>query len=100
MLCEQGLKNVNGIQQCFCGGNDSITVYPCCFFAPINVITGRLHVTENTRTIHRYMGSWSTSKVSAKRCGMRELLLAIRANLPESVLILMNKIKRRNYRIS
>ena len=99
-LCEQGLRNSKGIQCCFCEGNDSITVYPSEYFAPINVVSGRLHITDNTRTIHRYMGSWSASKVSVKGLGVRELLLAIRGNMPEWVLIMMNKIKRRKYRTS
>ena len=53
-LCARGLKNVPGIQVV-----DGIYIYPSEYFAPINAISRRLHITPNTRTIHRYMASWS-----------------------------------------
>ena len=69
-----------------------ITVYPHEYFAPIDVITGRLHVTPNTYSIHRYMGSWD----SDKKMGLKDRL---RNLLPEWVFYLNNRIKRRRYRI-
>ena len=94
-LMEEGLKNIKGIQRV-----GDIFVYPQEYFAPINVITGRLHITDNTRTVHRYMGSWDSSRGCVKRLRWRGILHVIRGNLPEWVLILMNKIKRRKYRTS
>lgn len=84
-LMEKGLKNVQGIQQI-----GDIIVYPSEYFAPINIVSGRLHVTENTRTIHRYMGSWSRRMTIKER---------IRGIIPEWVFILNNRIKRRSYRV-
>lgn len=81
-LMEKGLECKRGIQQV-----DGITIYPREYFAPINVVTGRLHITENTRAIHQYMGSWKTGKGSWKEC--------IRRNVPEWCLLLLNRIKRR-----
>lgn len=80
-LMEKGLKCKRGIQQV-----DGITIYPREYFAPINVVTGRLHITENTRAIHQYMGSWTTGKDSWKE--------RIRKNVPEWCLLLLNRIKR------
>lgn len=85
-LCAIGLKNVPGIQTV--GG---ITVYPHEYFAPINVMTGRLKITDNTRTIHRYMGSWSSGGKSIKE--------RVRGMLPDFFFVCYNKIKRRRYRI-
>ena len=85
-LMEEGLKNVKGIQQV-----GDITVYPHEFFAPINVISGKLHVTPNTHTIHHYMGSWDIKNHSIKD--------VIRNIMPEWVFFLNNRIKRRKYRI-
>lgn len=115
MLCEYGLKNVKDIQTIDVSSSSlssnlsplpsessnhsSIAIYPSEYFAPINVITGRLHITENTRTIHRYMGSWNVSQVSVNRLGAREIAQIIRHYLPECILILMNKIKRRRYKV-
>lgn len=108
MLCKYGLKNVSGMQtvsipyeehSSISTEHSIITVYPSEYFAPINVITGRLHITENTRTIHRYMGSWNVSQVSVNRLGVREIAQIIRHYLPECILILMNKIKRRRYKV-
>lgn len=97
MLCSRGVKNVGGIQ--IVGGKDSlsgsneggITVYPAEYFAPINAITNRLHLTKETRTIHRYAGSWGT--------GSPTLTSKIKHYLPDFVLIMINKIKRRGYKI-
>ena len=85
-LVEEGLKNVKGIQQV-----GDITFYPHEYFAPINVISGKLHITSNTHTIHHYMGSWDNKNHSIKD--------VIRNILPEWVFFLNNRIKRRKYRI-
>lgn len=86
MLCSMGLENVKGIQKV-----EDITIYPREYFAPIDVITGRLHITNNTHTIHRYMGSWNKGKKSRKDI--------IRQFTPSWVFYLNNKIKRRNFKI-
>lgn len=73
--------------QSVCG----INIYPHEYFAPINVLTTRLNITPNTRTVHRYMGSWGT--------GERSLKDRIRGLVPEALFMIYNKIKRRRYRI-
>ena len=84
-LVNEGLRNMKGIQQI-----GDIIVYPSEYFAPINIVSGRLHLTENTRTIHRYMGSWSGRMTIKER---------IRGIIPEWLFILNNRIKRRSYRV-
>ena len=84
-LIVDGLENAGGIQQI-----GDITIYPSEYFAPINVITGRLHVTANTRTIHRYMGSWNGKKSFKEK---------FRSFMPEFLFLMINKMKRRKYRI-
>lgn len=37
---------------------DGITIYPNDFFNPLNDYDGRLHITENTRSVHYYAKSW------------------------------------------
>lgn len=86
-LVERGLRNVPGIQQA-----GDITVYPAEYFAPINVMTGRLRITPNTRTIHRYMGSWDGKKQG------QSLKQRLRGLLPDWVFVLNNRWKRRNYK--
>ena len=86
-LCKLGLKNVQGIQEV-----QGIKVYPHEYFAPIDVISGKLHITKNTYTIHRYMGSW----VDKRHRSWKDL---IRSYIPEWVFYLNNKIKRRRYKI-
>lgn len=87
-LCELGLKNIQGIQNV----QGDITIYPHEYFAPIDVISGKLHITENTYTIHRYMGSWGDKR-------HRSLKDLIRSYVPEWVFYLNNRIKRRRYKI-
>ena len=86
-LCEEGLKNIKGVQVV-----DGINIYPHDYFSPINMISGRLHITPNTHTIHRFMGSWGVKKKSLKDI--------IRESLPEWIFILNNRIKRRKYRVN
>jgi len=86
-LCSAGLQNTKGIQVV-----QNIRCYPSEYFAPINSITNRMHITDNTRTIHRYAGSWGngtdvTMSNRLKQCA------------PEWILLLINRIKRRRYRI-
>ena len=95
-LMEEGLQNKKGIQQV-----GDITVYPHEYFAPIDVITERLHITPITYTIHRYMGSWGENGTSYKNENLNfdYLKKRLRDALPEWVLYLNNRIKRRKYRI-
>ena len=86
-LCEEGLKNIKGVQVV-----DGINIYPHDYFSPINMISGKLHVTQNTHTIHRFMGSWGVKKKSLKDI--------IRESLPEWIFFFNNRIKRRKYRVN
>lgn len=65
-----------------------ITIYPAEYFAPIHFVTRRLHITNNTRTIHRYMGSWADKKPT--------MLEKFKRFCPEWLLIISNKIKRKD----
>lgn len=37
---------------------EDIYIYPPDYFCPLNYYTGRLVLTDNSRTIHHYLGSW------------------------------------------
>lgn len=82
ILLDNGLKNINGIQNI---GN--VWVYPSEFFCPINVTTGRMHITANTRTIHHYAASWADKKFSLKNW--------LKRLLPENVVLQIIQIKSR-----
>lgn len=86
-LMNEGLKNIKGIQQV-----GDIIVYPREYFAPINVISGKLHIGISTYTIHHYMGTWNGDKNKTLKKKMRMIL-------PEWVFLWNNRIKRRKYRI-
>ncbi len=53
ILYTHGLQNSMDIQ--FVAG---IKIYPSEYFCPINMDTGKLEITENTYTIHRFSASW------------------------------------------
>lgn len=57
LLCEHGLKNTPDIQ-CVCG----INIYPQDYFCPMDYDSGKLSITDNTRTIHHYAKSWHGKK--------------------------------------
>ena len=42
---------------------EGITIYPSDYFNPMDSLTGRLSVSKNTRSIHRYANSWSDSSI-------------------------------------
>ena len=83
VLERNGLKQISGVQELA-----GITIYPAEYFAPIHFITRRLHVTSNTRTIHRYMASWKERK-------NKSLLDWIKHYCPESLLLWYNRLSNR-----
>lgn len=87
-LCARGLKNVPGVQQV-----QDMYVYPSEYFAPINAVSRRLHITENTRTIHRYMASWAEQKNKS----LRDYIMHY---IPECLFFWNNKRKRKYYMIN
>lgn len=83
LFLQKGLQSSNQIQHV-----NNFWIYPSEYFCPINVTTGRLHITKNTRTIHHYAGTWiEGNKISFKNI--------IRKYMPESVLLLYNKLKNK-----
>lgn len=54
VLIENGLKPSNDIQEVA-----GIWIYPADYFNPLESLTGKLKITDNTRSIHWYMNSWS-----------------------------------------
>ncbi len=84
ILLENGLQLEPGIQRL-----DGVNIYPSEYFCPINLTTGRLHITSNTRTIHHYSGSWVHGKFSFKKW--------IKRVLPENIVlkIIQQKSKRK-----
>lgn len=55
VLTKNGLKNTPGIQII-----RGISIYPSEYFNPLDSLTGKLHKTSNSRTIHWYDNSWSS----------------------------------------
>lgn len=53
ILREYGLNNSTGIQYV-----NEIYIYPKCYFNPFDDATGRLNITQQTRTIHWYSKTW------------------------------------------
>lgn len=86
-LCRSGLRSVKGIQNV-----RGINIYPRAYFSPINVITSKCTITEQTYSIHRFTSTWSENK-------SRNIKDYLRHYLPEWVFYLVNHIKRKRYRI-
>ena len=77
MKCKTGIQNVAGF-----------TIYPAESFAPIHFVTRRLHITENTRTIHHYAASWKEGQSYWKK--------RIQKILPEFLLLYYHNWKNRD----
>lgn len=57
ILVENGLQNTNDIQKV-----QDIWIYPVDYFNPLNDLTGKLEVTDNTRSIHWYTKTWEKKR--------------------------------------
>ena len=53
LLKELGMQESNTLQKV-----GDITIYPAEYFNPLDIGTGELHVSPNTRSIHWFMASW------------------------------------------
>ncbi|CYU74042.1 glycosyltransferase family 32 protein [Streptococcus suis] len=62
ILKDKGIRKVADIQMI-----DNITVYPPEYFAPLNMLTNKLKITENTYSIHHYDSSWYVGNVKWKK---------------------------------
>ena len=82
ILFKHGLANIPGIQTI-----EGIKIYPSEYFCPRNIVTKRFHITPNTRTIHRYAGTWSNPTLKGK---IKKRLHKI---LPEQILFFYNRAK-------
>lgn len=85
MLYKYGLRNRNEIQECA-----GIYIYPNDYFNPINIITKRLHITNNTRSIHHFAASWVEPSIKGK------IKKIVRSIIPEKILLSYNNLKSRN----
>lgn len=54
ILISHGLEAIPEIQKL-----EDVYIYPPDFFNPLDSITGKVRITDNTRSIHWYMNSWS-----------------------------------------
>lgn len=55
LLKEAGMKPSDEVQNVA-----GIWIYPCDYFNPLDDLTGKLKITDNTRSIHWYAASWRT----------------------------------------
>lgn len=75
LLSQYGLKNTNDIQKC--GG---IWIYPKEWFCPMSP-AGDMNLTDNSRLIHHYAGSWLSPKSKIKKRIIRFLGRRISNNI-------------------
>ena len=57
LLKKHGLQDTAQVQKIA-----GITIYPAEYFCPINMKTGKLEITDNTYSIHRFAASWVPAK--------------------------------------
>ena len=82
ILVNSGLKPINNIQFV-----KEVYIYPSEFFCPIDIVTKRLRITTNSRTIHHYSASWKDITF------IDRLKKQIRKFLPSQFLYWYNKKK-------
>ena len=85
ILVKHGLKHTHKIQII-----EGFHIYPYDYFNPINITTKRLHITDNTRSIHHFAASWVEASLKTKFKKIAQKII------PEFILIKYNKIKFNN----
>ena len=86
-LKEHGLATADGVQKI-----EGINIFPAEYFSPIDMRNGKMTITENTRSIHRYAASWE-SKYSVIR---GKIYRFIKRTFGESVAEQFKKVLGRN----
>lgn len=82
-LLGKGLKEISEIQKC-----SGITIYPKDYFNPKSQVDGKIRLTENTRSIHHFAGTWMNRS--------EKIRIFIRGLLGERFLKLIRPLYKRN----
>lgn len=85
IMVQKGLKPENKLQLIA-----GINIYPADFFNPIDFVSKKLKITENTHSIHWYMASWKDVSL------IERLKSVVYSILPEKVIRLYKKMKTRH----
>lgn len=96
-LFAKGLENKSGVQIISFSNNPSLYVYPSDYFSPINIISRKLHITENTRSIHHFLGNWDNNPKPTDSFSTA-IRKRIYKAIPEYCFLFYNKIIRYRYR--
>lgn len=62
LLIQHGMSATAGVQKV-----GDFAIYPVEYFNPLDVATGRLNITPNTRSIHWFMASWLPPQAAWKK---------------------------------
>lgn len=99
ILIQHGFQKENKLQ--YIAG---VYIYPYEYFCPMNCNTGKLIITENTRSIHHYSASWHTplqkmiTAVRYKTTGKGEIISVI-GHIISFPLRMANKIKNKGWKM-
>lgn len=84
-LLAKGLKDVPNIQECA-----GMIIYPKDFFNPKSQVDGKIRITQNTRSIHHFAGTWMNKK--------EKIRIWLRALIGEDVLKRIRFLYKKDYR--
>lgn len=71
-----------------------IEIFPTSYFAPIDYRTGKIKITDKTRSIHWYNASWQDSKTKKEQEQLRKLSAIFGVRLGETLYGTMSCVKR------
>lgn len=72
LLKRKGLQ-IDGTMQNVNVNDNVITIYPAEYFCPMDSLTGKIHLTENTYSIHYYNMSWISKPIQWRVKMMRKV---------------------------
>lgn len=85
IMREHGFQGNGKIEKIY-----DITIYPPEYFCPMNYLTGKVTITENTFSIHYYSASWISP--------YKKMKMFIRHRIGEKATVFIVKLKKEIYR--
>lgn len=69
-------------------------IYPKDYFCPKSPVTGKIHITENTYTIHHFSGTWVSDEEKKHANLYRKITNMFGENLANNILNIYRKFKK------
>lgn len=89
VLLKRGMIDKKGIQYL-----DNMTIYPKCYFCPLDYYTGTLKIKKNTYSIHRYVASWQSEEEKKLHDKTKKIAKVFGSSIAYNICIFCDNVKK------